>query len=217
MAHLKFDVYEANDLNTNAMLVRTIEFDNEVETPATVERLLKEVRELNADKATYVSANGELAAWALLKRKTGGRKVDVPADVVVDIHKFYVEDDVPLARIGFLIFDEYKDDEGNGLELRDNIIKSVLTQERGTDVEGIDDLRVMAAAKVGSGTRGRVKHTDADKAEWVRMHVEDDMSGSAIGKELGINSATINAHLKKEGVQRNSRGRTKKVVAEQVA
>ena len=217
MAHLKFDVYEANDLNTNAVLVRTVEFDNEVETPATAERLLKEVRELQADKKTHVSCNNEVAAWVLLKPKGGGRKLDVPADVVVDIHKFYVEDDEPLARIGFLIYDAHKDEEGNGLELRDNIIKSVLMQERGTEVDGIDDLRTMAAAKVGSGTRGRVKHTEDDKAEWVRMHVEDDMSGSAIGKELGINSATINAHLKKEGVQRNARGRTKKVVAEQVA
>ena len=186
MAHLKFDIYEANDLNTNAMLVRTIEIDNEVETPATVERLLKEVRELQADKKTHVSCNNEVAAWVLLKRKSGGRRVDVPADVVVDIHRFYVEDDEPLTRIGFLIFDGHKDKDGNGLELRDNIIKSVLAQERGTDVEGIDDLRTTAAAKLGSGTKGRVKHTEADKAEWVRMHVEDDMSGSAIGKELGI-------------------------------
>ena len=217
MAHLKFDVYEANDLNTNAVLVKTIELDNEVETPATVERLLKEVRELQADKKTHVSCNNEVAAWVLLKPKGGGRRVDVPDEVVVDIHTFYVEDNEPLGRIGFLIFDAHKDDEGNGLELRENIIKSVLAQERGTDVEGIDDLRTMAAAKLGAGTRGRVKHTEADKAEWVRMHVEDEMSGSAIGKELGINSATINAHLKKEGVQRNSRGRTKKVVAEQVA
>ena len=217
MAHLKFDAYQANDINTNAVLVRTIEFDNEVESPATVERLLKEVRELHADKTTHVSCNNELAAWVLLKRRGGGRKVDVPDDVVVDIHKFYVEDNEPIARITFLIFDAHKDDEGNGLELRENIIKSVLMQERGTEVEGIDDLRPIAAAKVGTGTRGRVKHTEADKAEWVRLHLEEGMSGSAIGKQKGINSATINAHLKKEGVQQNARGRAKKVVAEQVA
>ena len=217
MAHLKFDAYQVNDLSTNAVLVRTIEFDNEVETPATVERLLKEVRELHADKATHVSCNNEVAAYVLLKRKSGGRRVDVPDEVVVDIHKFYVEDNEPISRIGFLLFDAHKDAEGNGLELRENIIKSVLMQERGTDVEGIDDLRTMATAKVGSGSKGRVKHTEADKDEWVRMHVEDELSGSAIGKALGINSATINAHLKKEGVQRNARGRTKKVVAEQVA
>ena len=212
MAHLKFDVYEANEVNTNAMLVRTIELDTETDAPAKVEGLLKEVRELHADKKTHVSVNGELAAWVLLKRKTGGRRVELAPDVVKRIHELYVLEDHSVATINLPIFSEFK-----GLVVSANISKAVLAQERDLDVEGIDDLRVAAKAKMDSGTTGRQKHSEADKAEWVRLHLEENMSGSAIGKQKGINSATINAHLKKEGVQQNSRGRTKQVVAEQVA
>lgn len=212
MPYLKFDVYEANDLNTNAMLVDTIEVDTDDETPVTVEQKLSLVRELHADKKTHVSCNGELAAWVLLKRKTGGRKVEVAPDVVREIHRLYVVEDTPVATIPMPIYAKFK-----GLVVTTNVINSVLRQERGTDVEDIDDLREAAKAKLATGTKGRQKHSDEDKAEWVRLHLEEEMSGSAIGKQKGINSATINAHLKKEGVQQNSRGRTKQVVAEQVA
>ena len=212
MAYLKFDVYEANELNTNAMLVRTIEFDTETEAPATTEELLKEVRELNESKQTHVSCNNEVAAFVLLKRKKGGRKVEVAPDVVKEIHRLYVVDGLAAATIPMPIFATFK-----GLVVSVNVVKSILAQERETEVTGIDDLRDTAAAKIMAGTKARVKHTDEDKEEWVRLHLEEGLSGSAIGKQKGINSATINAHLKKEGVQQNSRGRTKQVVAEQVA
>ena len=212
MAHLKFDVYEANDLNTNAMLVQTIDVDTEVEAAATVEQKLSLVRELHADKKTHVSCNNELAAWVLLKRKSGGRKVEVAPDVVKRIHEIFVVEGKALGVVNLPIFSEFE-----GLHLSKNIIESVLKQERGTEVEGIDDLREAAKAKLATGATGRQKHSDEDKEEWVRLHLEENMSGSAIGKQKGINSATINAHLKKVNVQRNSRGRTKEVVAERVA
>ena len=102
--------------------------------------------------------------------------------------------------------------------LKDNIVKSVLAQERGTDVTGIDELRVKATELMATQTTGRRKHSDDDKAEWRRLHQEEELSGSEIGRKFGINSATINAHLKESGVQRNARGRVKSVVtAEQVA
>ena len=90
-------------------------------------------------------------------------------------------------------------------------------QERGTDAVGLDELRVKALDLLPAKSNSRRKHSDDDKAEWRRLHTEDGLSGSAIGEKFGINSATINAHLKESGVQRNARGRVKAVVAEQVS
>ena len=210
MSALKFDIYRKFD--GNADLEETIEINTETEAPATVQQVLNRVVEFKADKDVWIAPHDALAAYVLLKgKKRGGRKVEVDPDIVRFIHEQYVYEEVAINTIPMMVFAKF-----NQKVLTSNVVRSILDQERGTDVDGIDDLRVSAKAKLASGGKGRQKHTEADKAEWVRLHLEEQMSGSAIGKKFDINSATINAHLKKEGVQQNSRGRIKEVVAEQV-
>ena len=208
MAHLTFDIYRIN--KDNAILDETMEFDTETTDVAEQQRVTEAVRELNKDNKVLVSPNNELAAWVLGKPNRRGRKATVSPDIVRFVHEQHVNEEVPIANIPMRIFAKF-----DGLELSSNIVRAILDQERDTDVDGIDDLREAATAK--KNNRGNRKHSDETKAEWVRKHVEDNMSGSAIAKEYGLNSATVNAHLKKVGVQQNSRGRTKSVVAEQVA
>ena len=209
MTALKFDVYRKNDLN--AVLAETIEVDTDAEAPATVQQVLNRVNELKADKTAWIAPANDESAWVLLRgKKRGGRKVEIDPQIVRFAHNEYVNEETPLNTIPMKIYAKFEK------VLRPNVVRDILNQERGTDVDGIDDLRELAKAKLESGTKGRQKHTDEAKAEWVRLHLEENMSGSAIGKRFDINSATINAHLKKEGVQQNSRGRVKQVVAEQV-
>ena len=209
MSALKFDVYRKNDLN--AVLDEVIEIDVEAEDPATVQQVLNRVNELKSDKTAWISPANDESAWVLLRgKKRGGRKGEVDPEIVRFVHNEYVNEETPLNTIAMKIYAKFEK------VLRPNVVRSILDQNRGTDVDGIDDLRELAKAKLETAGKGRQKHSEADKAEWVRMHLEDGMSGSAIGKQLDINSATINAHLKKEGVQQNGRGRIKQVVAEQV-
>ena len=208
MAHLTFDIYRIN--KDNAVLDETKEFDTETDDATTINRITETVRELNKDNKVLVSPNNELAAWVLGKPSRRGRKTTVSAEVVRFVHEQHVNEEVPIANIPMRVFANFE-----GLELSNNIVRAILDQERDTDVDGIDDLREAATA-LKSNRKGNRKHSDETKAEWVRLHEEENMSGSAIAKQYDLNSATVNAHLKKVGVQRNSRGR-KSEVAEQVA
>ena len=199
MAHLTFDVYKLN--KDNAVLDQTFEYDTEATDVAEIQRINQTVRELKKEKNVVVGVNNELAAWELGKPSPRGKRTTVPADVVVFVHEQHVKDGVEIDRIPFRIFDKFE-----GLEIKTNVVKAILNQERDTDVTGIDDLREAAIAL--KPKRGNQKHSDETKAEWVRKHVEDNMSGSAIAKEYGLNSATVNGHLKKMGVQKNKRGRS---------
>ena len=210
MAHLKFDTYRINATGTGTEHVGCVEFDTEVEAAIDQQRIVNRVLELNKDKDVLIAPNCAEAAWVLQKPKQRGRKKEVPAHVNKFIHERRVIHEDPIKRIPMLVFAKFDE-----LELSEEIVKACLNQERDTDAEGFDELRVRALEM--KGTKGaRRKHTDEDKDEWVRMHVEEGMSGSDIGRELGINNATINAELSKRGVQRNSRGRVRAVVAEQV-
>ena len=209
MAHLTFDIYRIN--KDNAVLDETMEFDTETTDAVEQNRVTEAVRELNKDNKVLVSPNNELAAWVLGKPSRRGRKATVSPEVVRFIHEQHVNEEVPIANIPMRIFAKFE-----GLELSNNIVKAVLNQERDTDVDGIDDLREAATA-LKNNRKGNRKHSDETKAEWVRLYEEENMSGSAIAKRYELNSATVNAHLKKVGVQRNGRGRPKSEQAEQVA
>lgn len=210
MATLKFDTYQ---IGTNgATHVGSIEWDPEVDNAATVVQRTNKVLEALKNKDWLVSPNCADAAWIIGQPKKGGRRIVVAPEVVRDVHKLYVEQDEPVAKIPFRIYATHKDANGEGLELKDNVIKSILSQERGTDVDGIDDLREMAKAKLGPKGKGaKKKYTDSDRDEWERLHLEENMSGSAIGKKFGINSSIVNTELRKRNVQQNRRGATKKV------
>lgn len=213
MAVLKFDTYQVG--TSSAKHVGSIEWDPDVNSPAEIALRTNKVLEALKNKSLIVSPNGPEAAWIIGKPKQGGRKLEIAPAVVRDVHKLYVEDGVDLKTIPFLIYNAHKDPLGEGLVIKDNVVKDILAQKRGVDVTGIDELRETAQAKIGatsSGGKGaRRKYTDADKEEWVRLHVEENMSGSAIGKRFGINSSIINTHLREQNVQRNRRGGVKAV------
>ena len=201
---VKFEVFETGA--TEATHVDTLGWDPETDSAATIEALKNKVLEYAKKKNVVMGVNGPDAAWILGQRKRPGRQVHVDPDVVKVVHHHYVDRGVPVAKIPFRVFEECKDTDGNGIEIKEGVIRSILFQKRGTEVEGIDDLREKALAKIDVAARiGRRKYTDADHDEWVRRHVEDGESGSAIAKDLEINSSIVNAVLRKRNVQRNRR------------
>ncbi len=205
MLTVKYDLYERND--DGVVAAGSVDLSTETHSPAIVQAAVNDMIELNKNKKYHVAALNVETAAVLLKPKVGGRKVELEPDVVKFIHEKFVNDNVDLKVIPFKVHNKFE-----GLLVKDNIVKSVLAQERGTDVAGIDELREQAVKLLPAQSNNRRKYSDDDKAEWRRMHTEDGWSGFRIGKELGINSATINAHLKESGVQRNGRGRVKAVV-----
>ena len=204
MASLKFDFFKTGTTKSNH--VGSVEWDPATDSVAEIETRKNTVLEYAKDKSVVVSVNGAEAAWVIGQPKRRGRQVTADPEVVKAVHELYVNHEVPTGRIPFQLFDRIKDADGNGLEIKEGIVRSILFQKRGTDVEGLDELRKKALAKIDLVAKvGRRKYDEKDRAEWVRMHVEEDLSGSAIAKKLKINSSIVNAELRKQGVQRNSR------------
>ena len=120
MATLKFDIYTMGSVGAD--LTTTIEWDPDVESPATVEQLKATVLEYAKTSKVVIGVNGAEAAWILGQPKQRGRKVPVAPDVVRSIHRHYVGG-VTIAGIPFRLFDEFKDADGNGMEFKEGVIK----------------------------------------------------------------------------------------------
>ena len=201
---IKFDFYKLHADHT--VPAGSIEWDPETDSASTIAKRETTVLDKIKDKTFVVSPQGPEAAWIMGKPKTGGRRKEYPTAVVKEVHRLFVEDGETINGITFAIYDKF-----DKLHLKDGNIKSILEGKGGADVEGIDDLRKAAKIKLAAASTGRRKYTDKDKKEWERLHLDEKMSGSAIGKKFGINSSIINGHLREAGVQRNARGRVKAV------
>ena len=202
MATVKFDVYKLNE--SGATVGLPIEWDPEVDSVATVAKKTNEVLNLHKEKNVVLSPNGEEAAFVIGKKKSRGSKVEVPADVVRMVHELYVREGDPVSTIPLKLYAKFE------TVFKEPVIKSILAQKRDTDVEGLDELREAAAAKLGAGSKGRRKYTDEIKQSWIDRHLSGE-SGSAIAKAEGINSSVVNQVLRDAGVQQNSRGGAKPV------
>ena len=188
-----FEVYEATD--NGVEVVESIAIDPKNKTEAVVQAELNEILKLKGKKRVYVSPLNVESAAELMKPKTRGRKVELSPEVVRLIHEKYVTERLPLKKVPFEIFSKF-----DGLIVSDNIVKAVVDQERDVEVDGIDELRTKALELKGN-RKTRRKHTDEVKKEWVRLHLDEGLTGSEIGEKFETNSATVNAHLKDEGVQ----------------
>ena len=144
-----------------------------------------------------------------MKPSKRGRKSTIDPEIVRFVHEKHVRDGVAIGSIPLHVYKKFE------VEIRSNIITAILNQERDTDVTGIDDLREAAIAL--KPKRGNRKHSDDDKKEWVRLCVEEGMSGAAIAKKFDLNSATVNHHLKKMNVERQGPGRPSSELAKPVA
>ena len=209
MSAFKFDLYELKADGAKAL--EPVDLNTETDSPATVQAELNKVLELKKNNKIWIAPLNAESAAVLLKPAARGRRVELAAEVVRFMHDKFVNDRMSIKQIPFEVHNKFK-----GLIVKDNIVKSVLAQERATDVTGIDELRVKAL-ELKPAQNNRRKHSDEDKAEWVRMHVEDRMTGSQIAEQVGINSATINKHLKESGQQWNAKGQNQVVTAKQVS
>ena len=208
MAQFKFDIYRKGE--DNSVLDRTIEVDTEAQDSATIERVLKSVVDLKADKQLWIAPDSELAAHVLLKGKTrGSRKLEVSADIVKFIHEEYVYQETAVNTIPMKIFAKFDE------VISSTIVGQIIDQERETGVAGLDDLRDAALERRAEKKRSRSGSSELHD-RWVDMHVNQGLSGSEIARREGKNSATVNGVLNKRGVQQNKRGRIKEVVAEEV-
>ena len=205
MASLKFDFFKTGTTESNH--VGSVEWDPATDSVAEIETRKNTVLEYAKDKSVVVSVNGAEAAWVIGQPKRRGRRVTVDPEVVKVVHKLYVNDDVPIQKIVFRVYETFKEgDTEEGLVLKPEAITAILKQERGLEVEGIDELRKVALEKIEAAKKGRRKYTEKDYERWIDLHVNQDMSGSAIAKMEGINSSIVNALLRKQGVQKNRRG-----------
>ena len=196
---LKFDFYKIEE--SGATSAGSISWDPDSDSPTVIAQRQNKVLARTKDKAFVIAPNGPEAAWILGQKKSRGSKVIVAPAVVRRLFELYVDEDMAIGVVNMPIYAEFE-----GLVIKEPTIRKILKGERDLDVEVDARLREAAKAKLGDGSKGgRRKYTDDDKAEWERLHLEEGLSGSAIGKAKGINSSIINNHLREAGVQRNRR------------
>ena len=196
---IKFDFYKIGE--SGAASAGSISWDPEADSPTVIAQRQNKVLERAKDKVFVIAPNGPEAAFILGQKKSRGSKVIVAPAVVQRLFELYVDEDMAIGVVNMPIYAEY-----NGLVIKEPTIRKILKGERDLDVEVDARLREAAKAKLGDGSKGgRRKYTDEDKKEWERLHLEEGLSGSAIGKMLDINSSIINNHLREAGVQRNRR------------
>ena len=202
---IKFDLYKIGENGSTA--AGSIGWDPEVDNPTVIAQRQNKVLKLDKDKAFVLAPDNAESAWILGQPKSRGNKVVVAPAIVRRIFELYVDEDMGISVVNMPIYAEF-----NGTVIKEPTIKKILKGERDLDVEVDARLREAAKAKLGDGVKGgRRKYTDDDKAEWERLHLEEGLSGSAIGKMLDINSSIINNHLREAGVQRNRRTPLNKV------
>lgn len=200
MTYFRFDIYERNESNTDAVLREVIEFDDEVEEHATVLRLSREVRELHrSEKNIIVSPANNESAWVLLERKRGKPPRRFDPEIVKEIHRLCAVDEMASEKIPAAIYVKFGDES-----FTYSMVVSILKQKAGLDVEGILDLREAVIKRYESGAHRR-RFSDEMKEGWVQRHLAGE-SGTEIAESQGIDAARVNAHLRKLGVQQYQRG-----------
>lgn len=169
-----------------------IKFNSVIEVDPKSSKSIDEINylyELKKNKKVYVYPQDVDGVAFLLKPRPRGR-TRVPDDIIVYIHEQFVLHKITPMRLIYMIYKEY------GVELKMPFLQSILSQEKYTDVDGIDDLREQAKERMPKKTGRKKKITDELKDEVCRMYEEQNMSGNAISKVVGISSMSANTIIR---------------------
>lgn len=183
---LKFMIYDI--LDTRAVFRASIGIDP---TDSRYANDIKFLFELEKDKKVYVQPVDADGVHFLTKPRPRGR-VPLADDIVICMHELFVEDNKSPIRILVELHNRF------GIEVNSNQLNDVLSQKKYTDVPGIDHLRELAKEKMPKKPDRRTKITKEMKKEWVRLHVEENMSGNAIAKLDNVSSVSVNTHLRSQ-------------------
>ena len=189
---LAFKVFNVTD--TGLVHDQTIELD-----PASSKSIskTKELLELHKSKKSYVYPQQVEGVEFLLKPKPRGR-TRLSDDIIVFIHKQFIEAGQSPIQLLYKVYQEFE------LRLTTQLLQSILAQEKYTEVEGIDELRKQALARMPKKREGRKKKiTDEMKEEWYRMHEEQGMSGNKISKIYNVSSVSVNTALRERNGYRS--------------
>ena len=181
---LSFKIYNIGD--------NGIEFNSVIEIDPKSSKSIDEINylyELKKNKKVYVYPQDLESVAFLMKPRPRGR-ARVPDEVIIYIHVQFVEHKVTPMKLSYMIYKKY------GVELKMPFLKSILSQEKYTDVDGIDDLREQAKERMPKKTGRKKKITDDVKNEVCRMYEEQNMSGNAISKVVGISSMSANTIIR---------------------
>ena len=181
---LEFKVFDVT--NTGLVHKKTIELD-----PANSKSIskTKELFELHKSKKFYVYPQQVEGVEFLLKPKPRGR-TRLSDDIIVFIHKQFIDHGQSPIQLLYKIYQEFE------VRITAQLLKSILAQEKYTEVEGIDELRKQALARMPKKTGRKKKITDEMKEEWYRMHEEQNMSGNKISKIYNVSSVSVNTALR---------------------
>ena len=183
---LIFDIWKITD--TDAVKTDKIKID------PTDSRYISEIKRLfkiEKNNKLYIQPENIEAVHFLTKPKPRGR-TPLADDIVVFIHEQAVEHKKSSIQIMVAVQDRF------GVEINSNQLKDVLSQKKYTEVPGVDHLREQAKELMPKKPDRRTKITDEMKKEWIRLHVEENMSGNAIAKQYDVSSPSVNVYLRSQ-------------------
>lgn len=169
-----------------------IEYNTMIELDPKSSKSIDEINyldELKKSKKVYIYPQDPDGIAFLMKPKARGRS-RVPDDIIVYVHEQFIEHKITPMRLIYMVYKKF------GLELKMPFLQSILNQEKYTDVPGIDHLREQAKARMPQKTGRKKKITDDVKEEVCRLFEEQNMSGNAISKVVGISSMSANTIIR---------------------
>lgn len=127
----------------------------------------------------------------LIRPKPRGR-ARVSDDIIVFVHKQFIDHGQSPIQLLYKVHQEFD------VKLTTKLLKSILAQEKYTEVTGIDDLRKQALERIPKKRIGRKKKiTDEMKDEWADLHENQNMSGNQISKMYNVSSVSVNTELRR--------------------
>ena len=151
----------------------------------------KELFELQKNKKVYVYPQQVEGVELLIRPKPRGR-ARVSDDIIVFVHKQFIDHGQSPIQLLYKVHQEFD------VKLTTKLLKSILAQEKYTEVTGIDDLRKQALERIPKKRIGRKKKiTDEMKDEWADLHENQNMSGNQISKMYNVSSVSVNTELRR--------------------
>ena len=158
----------------------------------------KQLFEFQKSKKVYIYPQQVEGVEFLMKPKPRGR-TRISDDIIVFVHKQFIECGQSPIQLLYKVYQEFE------IRLTAQILKSILAQEKYTEVEGIDELRKQALERMPKKTGRKRKITDEMKEEWYALHEEQNMSGNQISKMYNVSSVSVNTALReRNGYRRKS-------------
>ena len=188
-----FKVYAKE--NDCAVLKKTVEVE------PTDHEALSKIKEMVKDKAVYVAPNDADSAFVLMQTARRGARSNWTPPMVVRAHEMRANDNHSDLKIAFELYREFE------TEVTADSVKKTLRQETNLDVTLEEGLREKAvAATPAKRKKGAAKKVTPELREEILARFNKGETGSAIAKDIGVSSSTVNNIIRKEYGYRRTNG-----------